>query len=132
MKRREFIAALGGAAAWPVAARTQPTGKSLEATAQPLIDFLNSASPDTYRLTPIHSERDWQKPALLKVGTCGSRSAGQTEIIEPSRDWPPSLLRKALLRSPRPVMSRQRVLPKRRAARCPWSSRLAATQSALG
>ena len=49
MKRREFIAALGGAAAWPVAARTQPTGKSLEGTAQPLIGFLNSASPDTYR-----------------------------------------------------------------------------------
>jgi putative ABC transport system substrate-binding protein len=63
MRRRAFIAALGGAAAWPVAARAQPTGKSLEATARPLVGFLNSASPDTYRFNA-----DSFREGLAKAG----------------------------------------------------------------
>ena len=43
MRRRQFLGLIGGAAVWPVLARAQQPANL------PLVGFLNSASPETYR-----------------------------------------------------------------------------------
>ena len=67
MKRREFITLLGGAAAWPLAARAQPTGKL------PIIGFLgtNTAS----------AQRQWTDAFLQRLRELGWIE-GRTVAIE--------------------------------------------------
>jgi ABC-type uncharacterized transport system substrate-binding protein len=55
MRRRDFILGIGGAAAWPLAVRAQQR--------MPLVGFLNSASPDTYRFNA-----DSFREGLAKAG----------------------------------------------------------------
>src|SRR6478672_1143824 len=66
MKRREFIAGLGGAVAWPVAARTQQA-------AMPVIGVLSGGSPS--------SEGEFLKAFVRSLGHAGF-DEGRNVIFE--------------------------------------------------
>ena len=53
-------------------------GAAAQASKAPLVGFLNSASPVTYRFNANAFLRAWRKPASSRAATCASRSAGQT------------------------------------------------------
>ena len=66
MKRREFITLLGGAAAWPLAARAQPS-------AMPVIGYLSGRSPE--------AEAPLREPFIKALETSGF-AAGRNLAIE--------------------------------------------------
>src|SRR5262249_34778879 len=86
LKRREFITLIGGAAAWPLAARAQqPT--------IPVVGFLNGSSAWEYAYVVGAFRQGLKETAMSKARTWLSNTAGLRVITNDCRhSWPISLV----------------------------------------
>ena len=84
MKRREFIALVGGAAAtWPLAVRAQPT-------AIPVVGFLHQGSSQPNDQLGVGAfRRGVQESGYIEGRNVGFDSAGQTANMIDYRRWRP-------------------------------------------